>query len=159
VLWYQGADSANARASVQAKVDDAQVVSYGAQANESGTLNLVRSLAVLSIQHFSTSDPTSEGRFDALANRNMDRVSADHASDPGSLQLLTIELGTTKSSMAQTQARHDAYGAQLQSMLGDIESAPDEEVAMQMLALQTRLQASYQATSMVANMSLVNYLK
>jgi flagellar hook-associated protein 3 FlgL len=159
IIWYQGADSANARASVQAKVDDAQTISYGAQANESGPLNLVRSLAVLAIQNFSTADATSPGRFDAIASRNLDRMSASHDSDPGSIELMSIELGSAKTAMATTQSRHTAYGAQLDGMLSDIETVPDEEVAMQMLALQTRLQASYQATSMIANLSLVNYLK
>ena len=159
VMWYQGADSADARASVQAKVDDAQTVSYGAQANEAGTLNLVRSLAVLSIQNFSTSDATSDGRFDAIASRNMDRMSAAHNADPGSIQLLTVELGTAKTSVAATQSRHDDYNNQLQSMLDGVENSSDEEVASEMLALQTRLQATYQATSMIANLSLVNYLK
>jgi hypothetical protein len=36
---------------------------------------------------------------------------------------------------------------------------PKEDVAMELLALQTRLQASYQATSLVAQLSLVNYVK
>jgi flagellar hook-associated protein 3 FlgL len=32
-------------------------------------------------------------------------------------------------------------------------------VAMEILALQTRLQASYQATSLIAQLSLVNYIQ
>ena len=41
VMWYTGGDSSNPRASIQARVDDAQTVNYGAQANESGTAQLV----------------------------------------------------------------------------------------------------------------------
>ena len=44
-------------------------------------------------------------------------------------------------------------------MLADIENTPDEETSMEILALQTRLTASYQATSMIANLSFVNYIK
>ena len=44
-------------------------------------------------------------------------------------------------------------------MVEDISSVSKEEVAMEMLALQTRLQASYEATSLIASLSLVNYLK
>src|SRR5690606_20041530 len=61
VIWYKGEDAADPRASVKAKVDDAATVSYGAQANESGPLALVRSLAVLAIQKFNNADPTSAG--------------------------------------------------------------------------------------------------
>lgn len=158
VLWYTGGDSANARASVTAKVDDAATVQYGAQANENGTVNLVRGLAVLAIQNFSTSDPTSEGRFDAIATRNSDRMSASHNSEPGSIAMMTVELDNAKTTVSNVSSRQTDYSSQLEGMLSDIESIPQEDVATQILALQTRLQASYQATSMIAHLSLVNYL-
>jgi flagellin-like hook-associated protein FlgL len=159
VMWYQGGDAANARSSVTAKIDDNQSVSYGAQANENGAVSLVRSFAVLAIQNFSTSDPTSQGRFDAIASRNLDRTSASHDSEPGSINLVSMEIGNAVASMKTVSDRQTSYKSQLQGMLDNIESAPQEDVAMQMLALQTRLQASYQATSMISQLSLVNYLK
>jgi flagellar hook-associated protein 3 FlgL len=42
--------------------------------------------------------------------------------------------------------------------LDSIEGVSIEEVAAQVLALNTRLQASLQTTSMLAQVSLVNYL-
>jgi len=159
VMWYSGGDSTDPRATIQARVDDTQTVNYGAQANESGTLNLVRAMAVLSIQNFSTSDPTSEARFDAVANRNLDRLSETHNSEAGSIERLGIELNDAKVSISDVSARHDNYNSQLQGMLSDIETVPDEQVAMQVLALQTRLQASFQATSLISQLSLVNYIK
>src|SRR5690606_31653049 len=63
VIWYKGEDAANARATVKARIDDTADIRYGAQANESGTLALVRTLAVVSIQSFTDADPTSKGRF------------------------------------------------------------------------------------------------
>ena len=44
-----------------------------------------------------------------------------------------------------------SYKAQLDGMLEDIETVPKEDVAMEILALQTRLQASYQATSLISS--------
>jgi flagellar hook-associated protein 3 FlgL len=158
VQWYSGGDDADARASVNAKVDDSASVNYGAQANENGTVNLVRGLAVLSIQNFTIADPTSQGRFDAIATRNLQRMSTDHTSEPGSIQMLTVEIGNAKTSLSNISARQTSYAAQLQGMASDIETIPEEDVATQILALQTRLQASYQATSMIAHLSLVNYL-
>jgi flagellar hook-associated protein 3 FlgL len=159
VIWYTGGDSANPRSSIQARVDDTQTVNYGAQANESGTLNLVRSLAVLSIQSFSTSDPNTPGRFDAVASRNIDRLSESHNSQQGSLELLSIELNNAKVQIGDIKSRHTDYSAQLQGMLSGIENATPEEVTMQILALQTRLQASYQTTALVSKLSLVNYIQ
>jgi len=60
--------------------------------------------------------------------------------------------------MNNARERHQAAGAILQGSLGDIEDAPAEEVAAKLLALQTRLQASYQTTSLLSRLSLVNYL-
>jgi len=39
-----------------------------------------------------------------------------------------------------------------------VETVSKEDVAMEIMALQTRLTASYQATSMVSKLSLVNYI-
>ena len=159
IMWYKGGDAADARASVSAKIDDNASVNYGAQANESGTVNLVRSLAVMAIQNFPTSDPTSQARFDAVASRNLDRTSATHNSDQGSIQMQGVELGNAQAAVKTISDRQTNTSAQLEGLLSGIESIPQEDVATQLLALQTRLQASYQATSMIANLSLVNYLK
>ena len=73
--------------------------------------------------------------------------------------MLSVELGNAQANIASVGERQSGYQAQLGGLLEDIESVSKEEVAMEMLALQTRLQASYQATSLVASLSLVNYLK
>jgi hypothetical protein len=159
VMWYKGEDAANARGTAKVKVDDTATVNYGAQANESGTLGLMRSLAVVSIQSFTNADTTSKGRFDAVAERNFSRLSESHNNEPGSIEMLGVELGNAGANIASISKRQDGYKAQLTGLLEDIESVSKEEVAMEILALQTRLQASYEATSLVSSLSLVNYLK
>jgi len=159
VLWYKGEDATNARATVKAKVDDTANVSYGAQANESGTVSLMRSLAVVAIQSFTNADTTSEGRFDAVATRNFSRLSESHNNEVGSIEMLGVELGNARANINSISDRQDGYKSQLEGLLEGIESVPKEDVAMEILALQTRLQASYQATSLIASLSLVNYLK
>jgi len=158
VLWYTGGDSANARASVAAKVDDSVTVNYGAQANESGTLNLVRSYAVMAIQNFSATDPNAQAVFDGIASRNQDRMSTLNESQPGSIESVTTELDNVNTTLSSLSTRQTNYSAQLTGMLSNIETVPEEDVAAQILALQTRLEASYQATSTIAHLSLVNYL-
>ena len=73
--------------------------------------------------------------------------------------MLTVQLGTIKASAKQTSDRNSTYSAQLEGMLSDIESVNDNEVATELLALQTRLQATYQTTSLVSQLSLVNDIK
>jgi len=46
----------------------------------------------------------------------------------------------------------------LATMLDGIEQASPDQVASQVLALQTQLQASLQTTSMLYKLSIVNYL-
>lgn len=159
VLWYKGEDTDNPRATVKARVDDATSVHYGAQANESGPLALIRSLAVVGIQNFNINDATAEDRFDAVAVRNFSRLSESHNSEAGSIELIAAELGNAQANAASVSDRQLTYKSQLQGMLSELEGVSNEEVAMEILALQTRLQASYQAISLIAQMSLVNYLK
>jgi flagellin-like hook-associated protein FlgL len=159
VIWYAGEDAADARATVKAKIDDTSTIAYGAQANESGTVAMVRSLAVLSIQNFTDTDQTSKDRFDAVATRNYERLSESHNNEPGSIEMMAAQLGNAKASVATIGDRQTSYKEQLSGMLSDLETVQPEAVAMEMLALQTRLQASYQATTLIAQLSLVNYLK
>ena len=51
VFWYNGEDSAEARKSVTAKIDDGTTINYGAQANEAGLVRLVQTLAAMAEQH------------------------------------------------------------------------------------------------------------
>ena len=46
----------------------------------------------------------------------------------------------------------------LEDLLQGIEQAPQDEVAAQILALQTRLQASLQTTALLYKLSIVNYI-
>jgi flagellar hook-associated protein 3 FlgL len=158
VFWYSGEDSADPRNTVNAKVDDGTVVRYGVQANERGFVELVRSLAAMSIETFPSSDPTSSERFDAMASRQMARLSEGHNNDKGSIEVVAVELALAKVTMANVSTRQTAYKSQLQTMLAEIETIPPEEVAMELLALQTRLEASFETTALVARLSLVHYL-
>jgi flagellin-like hook-associated protein FlgL len=46
----------------------------------------------------------------------------------------------------------------LQDMISDVEDVSDEEISVKLLALNTRMQASLQVTSMLSQLSLVNFL-
>lgn len=160
VVWYTGEiASNNPRLSATAQVDDSTKVGYGVRANEQGLLDMVRTLASMSVQEYRTSDPTSKGRFSAMVERQMDNMSTDTATDDGSVERIALELGVTKATVGRAAQRNVAFSGQLQSLLSEVETVSMEETVMQLLALKTRLEASYQTTAQVANLSLVNYLK
>jgi flagellar hook-associated protein 3 FlgL len=153
----------NARGSVTAKIDDGTIVSYGVEANETGTVNLVRSLAVQSIQTYPTPDAAttalSKAKFDAIANGQLSRLSAGNDSRPGSLATMAVDLGLVQKTVKDTSDRHTAYTAQLQTVLANAEVADPAQVTEALLQLQTRLQASYQATAIIGQLQLSNYIK
>ena len=148
----------NPRQSVTAQVDDATRVSYGMEANESGFLRLMRTMGSMAVETYPDSDASSKGRFDTMAIRQQSQLSEGHNSEPGSIEILTMELGVARSTLDNSTKRHTDYKAQLDNLLSDVETVSKEDVAMEILALQTRLQASYQVTSMVSKLSLVNFM-
>ena len=159
VMWYVGADSDNPRQAVTAKVGEGTTVAYGVQATEGGIVDLVRALGAMAVQSFPEADPTSIERYKAMVTRNTERLAETAASTSGSIEVIAIELGLAQSTAGTIDDRHIAHRAQLDNMLKEIEGAPVEEVAMELLALKTRLEASYQTVSLLSQLSLVNYLK
>jgi flagellin-like hook-associated protein FlgL len=92
----------------------------------------------------------------AVSTNGVEAVTAQTAK---SIEVIAVELGLAKSTAGAVDERHTDHKAQLGNMLQDIEEAPTEEVAMEILALKTRLEASYQTTALLSQLSLVNYLK
>jgi flagellar hook-associated protein 3 FlgL len=159
VFWYKGEDSANPRNTVNAKVDEGTTVAYGVQANESGLVRLVQTLAAMAATIYPSSDTTSPGRFDAMASRQIDRLSINNTNSQGSVGVISVELSLAQTTMDYALDRQESHRMQLDGMLADIETIPPEEVSVEILALKTRLEASFEATSLVAQLSLVHYLR
>ncbi|HWJ87559.1 MAG TPA: hypothetical protein VNS12_05780 [Pelagibacterium sp.] len=157
--WYRGQDAANPRQTVTANIDESTKAHYGVQANEAGFVELIKGLAVFAVSDLSPLDATNAGRYDAMVDIQRSRLSEDNNSKPGSIEGITMELGLAAATINTVKARHTQYDAQLQTMLAEIAEAPREEVAMMLLTLQTQLQASYQATAMASQLTLVNYLR
>jgi flagellar hook-associated protein 3 FlgL len=159
MLWYSGEDSADPRSTVTARVGEGTTIGYGVQANEMGFTNLVQTLAALAVQDFPDADPTSEDRYAAMMARQSERLADTKDNNPGSLAAISVELGLALSTTGAVGERHTAHSSQLGNMLEQIEEAPTEQIAMELLALKTRLEASYQTTSLLSQLSLVNYLR
>ncbi|WP_299347479.1 hypothetical protein [uncultured Maritalea sp.] len=159
VIWYTGQSATNPRQTVDARVDENTRVSYGAQANEDGPTRLIRSLAVFAAEGFSPSDPDAKLKYQSLNNAVRDRLSESHNSEKGSIEVIQMELGLAKTTNGRIAERQVQQKSMLDNMLVNIEEAPIEEVAMRILSLQTRMQASYQTASIVSKLSLVNYVQ
>jgi len=157
VTWYTGENNANnPRSSVTARVDETLSVSYGVRANEEGFRTIIQSLAAYSVESFAADDATDKARYQALT----ERIDASLTVRDGvqNVQTIQIEMATTHYIVDSAKDRHQATAGTLTEMIEDIERANIEEVAAALLTLQTRMQASYQTTAMLSEMSLVNFI-
>lgn len=158
VIWYTGeAGSDPARATATARIDPSLTVNYGARANEQGFRALVQNMATLA----AVSVPASSSNARDLSVALNQRLTANMAGAPGDQTVTNIatDLAGAQTSMKAATARHQQSSATLGDFLQSIQGVSNEEVGTQLLALQTRMQASMQTTSMLFQTSLVNYLK
>jgi flagellar hook-associated protein FlgK len=105
---------------------------------------------------YSPTDPNAP----VLASELAQRVGTNLDVPPGTQKVADIEaeLATAQSTMSAAGTRHQQAKATLQDMVQQIEGVSTDDVAAQILALQTRLQASLQTTALLYHTSLVNFL-
>jgi hypothetical protein len=107
---------------------------------------------------FSTS-PTganSAGQISALSQR----VTQQFMQRPGqkTIEGIQTDLAMAQSTMQDASARQKQAKATLQNIVDQAEAVSTDQVASQILALQNALQASYQTTAKLAQLSLVKFL-
>ena len=157
VTWYTGeAGSEPARSTATARVDQSLALSYGMRANEDALRESIRSVAVFAATSFSGTDPNAEGSYDALKSRSVNVL----IGTPNQQKITDIEsdLAGTQSALAAAKDRHQTANSMLGDFMQEVEGVTQEEVAAQILSLQTSLQATLQTTALLLRTSLINYL-
>jgi flagellin-like hook-associated protein FlgL len=157
VIWYQGDDGSDpARSTATVQVDKGQTVGTGARANEEAFRVGLAQFAVMAVETFPAGDANSQARYEAMTSRVSEKLGFG-----GSVQKpaeIITELGSAQTSLARAKERHESTKNYLTTTLAGVENVTTEEVAVQILALQTQLQASYQTTAILSKLSLTNYL-
>jgi hypothetical protein len=157
VAWYTGnSGPGSARSTATAQIDSAQTVQYGAQANEDAIRQIVQQTAVYAA--FTTA-PTG-ANAGALVGALSQRIAANLTPQTGQQTISDIQtdFANAQTTMKDAAARQSQAKAALQSMVDQTEGITQADVAAQILQLQTNLQASYQTTSMLSQLSLVKFL-
>ncbi|KYG24707.1 flagellar protein [Bradyrhizobium sp. AT1] len=157
VKWYQGNDGpGSARSTAMARVDDSVAVQYGAQANEDAIRRQLQAIAVFGTFSTSPTGQYSGGQVSALSQR----VTQALTQQPGQQRIEDIQtdIAMAQNTMKDASTRQTQAKAQLQTIIDQAESASPDQVASEILALQNALQASYQVTSNLAQLSLVKFL-
>lgn len=157
VTWYRGDDGSDpARNTATVQIDQGQVVGTGARANEQAFRVGLAQFAIMATETFPASDANAQAGYEAMASRVGDKLGfGDSVQKPA--EIIT-ELGSAQTALASAKERHQSTKNYLISTLSGVENVTTEEVATQILSLQTQLQASYQVTSMLSKLSLTNYL-
>jgi flagellar hook-associated protein 3 FlgL len=158
MIWYTGeVGSDPARSTATARIDPSLAASYGARANEDGIRALVQNIATLAAMTVSPSDPNAAGLSNALNQRLVANLSG--AAGTQTITDIETDLATAQTSLNAAKSRHQQTSATLMDFLQQIKGVSNEEVGAQLLALQTRMQASMQTTAMLFQTSLINYLR
>jgi flagellin-like hook-associated protein FlgL len=157
VVWYRGESGpGRARDTAIARVDTSISVSYGARANEQAMRTVLSNVAVFAATTFTASDTNGAARYEELKQRVWTNLGA-----PNGVQTITdiqAELAVAQSTMASGKDRQQQTRTSLETMLETIGGVPVEQLGAEILALQTRLQASLQTTALLAKTSLVYFL-
>lgn len=155
--WYTGDEgTGSARATSVVRVDASVTVQYGMRANEDAIRSLMESVALLAAVTTSPADPNAADQISALNAR----VARNLSVEPGSQNIrdIQVDLANAQTMMKDATARQKLTQATMQNIIDQAENISTDEVASQLLALQTDLQASYQTTAMLSQLSLVKFL-
>ena len=156
VAWYTGNSSANPRNSSNAQIDAGITVNYGAQANEQAIRQQLQGVAVFAAVTFSPTATNSSGQAAALSSR----IATNLTSQPGQQTIADIQtdFAAAQTQMQSATARQTQTQTMLQNLVDSTENVSTDQVASQILQLQTTLSASYQTTSILAGLSLTKFL-
>lgn len=159
VAWYTGDNSAttNAREDKSAVVDTNLTVNYGARANEQGLTDLMKSLATFVSADFSAGTDNDKLYHSALATELRAVLEPDTADQSGIVDIST-EIAIAHRAIESADDRHDQMRSSYLTTIGEIEGVDNELLAAEILQLQTNIEASYRASSIVYNLSIVDYL-
>jgi flagellin-like hook-associated protein FlgL len=156
VIWYTGeSGSDSARGTAVVGIDQSITVQYGARANENALRNALQVMATYAAVT-TVNDSYANSQMTALNQRVGDAL----AVKPGvqSIQDIQADFAGAQSAVKAATTRQAQTTSMAKTMLDSIEGVSDDEVAAKLLALQTSLQAAYQTTSSLYQLSLVKFL-
>ncbi len=168
VFWYTGevatGPNDSARGTATVGIDSSISVQYGARANEDALVTQLKNVAVYAAVTTSAKDPLDPTKPNPNANGQLlalnSRIITNLSDHPGqqSMENIQSDFANAQVGIKNAQDRQKQLGATAQSMLDSIQGINDDEVAAKIMALQTSLQASYQTTSALYQMSLLKFL-
>ena len=131
-------------------------VQFGIRANEQAIRTQLQNLAVFAAVTTSPTNPNGALQVQALSQRVAQNLVPQTGQQ--TIQNIQADLATAQATMKDAGARQTQSKAMLQNIIDQAETVSTDQVASEILALQTSLQASYQTTSMLSQLTLTRYL-
>ena len=157
VSWYTGGTTTgSARATQVAQIGPSQTVDYGIQANEQGIASQLQAIAAFAAFTVSPTNTNAAAQVSDMSASVAQALSTQPTQQ--SIQDIQTDLANAQTTMSTASSLQTQTQSTLQDMVSQIETVSPDQVASQILALQTSLQASYQTTSMLSQLSLVKFL-
>jgi flagellin-like hook-associated protein FlgL len=157
VSWYTGGTTTgSARATQVAQIGPSQTVDYGIQANEQGIASQLQAIAAFAAFTVSPTNSNAAAQVSDMSASVAQALSTQPTQQ--SIQDIQTDLANAQTTMSTASSLQTQTQSTLQDMVSQIETVSSDQVASQILALQTSLQASYQTTSMLSQLSLVKFL-
>jgi flagellin-like hook-associated protein FlgL len=156
VSWYTGNSGSSPRGSSTARIDPAITVQYGAQANELAIRAQLEGVAVFAAVSTSPTGANSGAQTSALSARTATNLTPQAGQQ--TVPDIQTEFGVAQALTKEASARQTQTQTLLQNIVDQTETVSTQQVASEILALQTTLQASYQTTSILAGLTLTKFL-
>jgi hypothetical protein len=157
VAWYTGnSGPGSARASSTARVDSSQTVQFGAQANEQAIRVALQNIAVYAASTTPVGNPNSPAEVSALSERIAANLTPQ--ANQQTIQDIQTDFAAAQNTIKDVQARQTQEQTALQNLVSNTEGISQDQVASEILQLQNQLQASFQTTSILSQLTLTKYL-
>lgn len=157
VQWYTGnSGPGSALASSTAQIDTSETVQYGMQANEQAIRTQLQNIAVFAA--FTTSPTGTNSAQQIAALGQSVAANLTPTASQQSVSDIQTNLANAQTQIQAATARQTQIQSLAQNLIADTEQISPDQVSSELLAVQNSLSASYEATSMLSKLSLVNYL-
>ena len=157
VIWYRGDSTGTAGNNFIATVGDGAQIAYGARADQGALATVVKNAALLAAVSYTGTDTANETKaYAELTKRTAGAL--NHNDGSQSLESVMTDLGLKAATLDTAQTKLQTQISTSKSVLADTQNADPYDVATKLSSLMTQLQASYQVTSSLSQLSLVKFL-
>ncbi|GAA0598680.1 DUF2793 domain-containing protein [Caenispirillum bisanense] len=141
----------SARDTMRAKIDDGTWISYGMRADEAAVRDSLKYVALMAATPY---DKNDDSQYRNMAQRSVLKL----ASARDSVIDERTRMGVLQDRVKTTKDLHEDVSYLTKEQINRVENIDEYDVAVSLTDMLTQLQASYQVTARLSQLSLTNFL-